>query len=110
MATQDQVARKLSGMKSVPGLSRAPGRNPDLGISSGAVTHLYPADFLSFIVTTRAGVLSPMRNAARLLGRVLVVGVFAVASACFAADKPRIEVNDYIIHVAVTPQTHQLKA
>ena len=29
---------------------------------------------------------------------------------CFAAEKPRIQVNDYIIHVAVTPQTHQLKA
>ena len=33
-----------------------------------------------------------------------------LASVCFAAEKPRIQVNDYIIHVAVTPQTHQLKA
>jgi aminopeptidase N len=31
-------------------------------------------------------------------------------STCFAAEKPRIQVSDYIIHVVVTPQTHQLKA
>lgn len=51
-----------------------------------------------------------MRNAARFLGRFLVLGVLIFVSTCFAAEKPRIQVNDYIIHVVVTPQTHQLKA
>ncbi len=51
-----------------------------------------------------------MRNAARSLGRSLVFGVLIFVSTCFAAEKPRIQVDDYIIHVAVTPQTHQLKA
>jgi hypothetical protein len=51
-----------------------------------------------------------MRNAARFLGRLLVLGVLIFVSTCFAAEKPRIQVSDYIIHVAVTPQTHQLKA
>ena len=41
---------------------------------------------------------------------VLALAVFALASTCFAAEKPRIQVNDYIIHAVVTPQTHQLKA
>jgi len=50
-----------------------------------------------------------MRNAARSLGR-LVLGVSLFVSTCFAAEKPRLQVNDYIIHVAVTPQNHQLKA
>ena len=50
-----------------------------------------------------------MRNAARSLGRLLL-GVSLFVSICFAAEKPRIQVNDYIIHVAVTPQNHQLKA
>ncbi|MGB9257793.1 MAG: peptidase M1, partial [Candidatus Korobacteraceae bacterium] len=50
-----------------------------------------------------------MRNAARSLGRLLL-GVSLFVSMCFAAEKPRIQVNDYIIHVAVTPQNHQLKA
>ena len=36
--------------------------------------------------------------------------VLALVSACFAAEKQRIEVNDYIIHAVVSPQTHQLKA
>jgi len=35
--------------------------------------------------------------------------LFFIAT-CFAAEKPRIQVSDYIIHVVVTPQTHQLKA
>ena len=50
-----------------------------------------------------------MRNSARSLGRVLF-GVILLVATCFAAEKPRIQVNDYIIHVAVTPQNHQLKA
>ncbi len=51
-----------------------------------------------------------MCNAARSIGRVLVVGVLALVTTCFAADKTRIQVDDYIIHVAVTPQNHQIKA
>ena len=50
-----------------------------------------------------------MRNAARSLGR-LVLGLLFFIATCFAAEKPRIQVSDYIIHVVVTPQTHQLKA
>jgi aminopeptidase N len=50
-----------------------------------------------------------MRNSARSLGRACF-GVFLLVATCFAADKPRLQVNDYIIHVAVTPQNHQLKA
>ena len=41
---------------------------------------------------------------------VLALAVFALAATCFAAEKPRIQVNDYIIHAVVSPQTHQLKA
>jgi hypothetical protein len=44
------------------------------------------------------------------LGRIAALGIFAVASVCFAAEKPRIQVNDYIIHIVLSPQTHQLKA
>ncbi len=51
-----------------------------------------------------------MHNAARSLGRFLVLGLFTAATVCLAAEKPRIQVNDYIMHVAVTPQNHQLKA
>jgi len=51
-----------------------------------------------------------MRSAASFPGRLLVVSIFALASVCFAAEKPRIQVNDYIIHVVVTPENHQLKA
>jgi aminopeptidase N len=50
-----------------------------------------------------------MRNSARSLGRALF-GVILLVATCFAAEKPRLQVNDYIIHVAVTPQNHQLKA
>jgi len=49
-----------------------------------------------------------MRSAASL-GRLLV-GLLALSSLCFAAEKQRIQVNDYLIHLTVTPQTHQLKA
>ena len=51
-----------------------------------------------------------MRNAARPAARLLFLGVCVLVATCFAAEKPRLQVNDYIIHVAVTPQTHQLKA
>jgi len=50
-----------------------------------------------------------MHSAARSLGRLLVC-MFMLASVGWAAEKPRIRVDDYVIHVAVTPQTHQLKA
>ncbi len=50
-----------------------------------------------------------MRSAAVSLGRLLV-GLLAVSSLCFAAEKQRIQVNDYLIHLTVTPQTHQMKA
>ncbi len=50
-----------------------------------------------------------MRKAAAFLGWVLVV-LFAVSSLSRAAEKQRIEVSDYLIHVTVTPQSHQLKA
>jgi hypothetical protein len=51
-----------------------------------------------------------MQSSARSLGRVLVICVFAVASACFAVEKPRIQINDVAVHAVVTPQTHQIKA
>jgi len=47
-----------------------------------------------------------MRNAASFLA----LGLLIWSSVCVAAEKPRIEVDDYIIHVVVTPQSHQLKA
>ncbi len=49
---------------------------------------------------------------ARLVARslVCVLMVVALAATCFGAEKQRIQVNDYIIHVVVSPQTHQLKA
>ncbi len=50
-----------------------------------------------------------MQNA-RSFARVVAWSIFALASVCFAAEKPRIQVDSYVIHVAVTPQTHQLKA
>ncbi len=51
-----------------------------------------------------------MQRTARSLGRVAAWAIIALASVCFAAEKPRLQVDDYIIHVAVTPQTHELKA
>jgi hypothetical protein len=51
-----------------------------------------------------------MQNAARSLGRVVAWAFLALSTVCFAAEKPRIQVDDYIIHIAVTPENHQLKA
>ncbi len=51
-----------------------------------------------------------MRKAARFLGHLLGVGVLVLVATCFAAEKPRIQVNDYVIHAVITPQTHQIKA
>ncbi len=41
---------------------------------------------------------------------VLVLSVFGLAVPGFAAEKQRLQVNDYAIHAVVSPQTHQLKA
>jgi len=49
-------------------------------------------------------------HTARSLIRMVALGMFAMATVCVAAEKPRIHVDDYIIHVVVTPQTHLLKA
>lgn len=50
-----------------------------------------------------------MRSAVVFLGR-LSVALFVLASLGFGAEKQRIQVNDYLIHVTVNPQNHQLKA
>src|SRR5271169_3601757 len=72
-------------------------------------TASFPTLFSSFIVT-RAGASSLMQIAARSRGRVLIFSLFALVSACFAAEKPRIQINDVAINAVVTPQTHQIKA
>jgi aminopeptidase N len=51
-----------------------------------------------------------MLNPARLLARLFAIHFAILVTTCFAADKPRIHVDDYVIHVAVTPESHQLKA
>ncbi len=51
-----------------------------------------------------------MCNAARPLARFLVINFALLVATCLAAEKPRIHVDDYVIHATVTPQTHQLKA
>ena len=50
-----------------------------------------------------------MRSTLVSLGRLLLI-FLSLASICFAAEKPRLHVDDYVIHVSVTPQTHQMKA
>ncbi len=53
-----------------------------------------------------------MQSAARLARRTLfpIVLVALLAPALFAAERPRLQVDDYAIQAVVTPQTHQLKA
>ena len=51
-----------------------------------------------------------MPTAARAIRRVLFCIVPFLASAAFAVEKPRIQVDDYTIRAVVSPQTHQLKA
>ena len=51
-----------------------------------------------------------MRIPARSLGRVLVFFVFALVSTSFAAEKPRIQINDVAVNAVISPQTHQIKA
>ena len=50
-----------------------------------------------------------MRSTVRSLGRLLVI-LLTFAGLSLAAEKPRLHVDDYVIHVTITPQTHQLKA
>jgi hypothetical protein len=52
-----------------------------------------------------------MQIAARSLVRVvLVLSAVGLVFPCFAAEKQRLQVNDYAIHAVVSPQTHQIKA
>jgi tetratricopeptide (TPR) repeat protein len=51
-----------------------------------------------------------MQISARSRGRVLLVSVLALVSSCFAAEKPRIQLNDVAVNAVVLPQTHQIKA
>lgn len=52
-----------------------------------------------------------MQSAARSLGRVvLILSLVSLATATYAADRQRIQVDSYVIQAVVTPQTHQLKA
>ena len=52
-----------------------------------------------------------MHSAARALGRVvLILSLVWFATASYAADRQRIQVESYVIQAVVTPQTHQLKA
>ena len=52
-----------------------------------------------------------MHIAARSAGRVVLILVLAtLVPASFAADRQRIQVDDYVIQAVVAPQTHQLKA
>ncbi len=52
-----------------------------------------------------------MQSAARAIGRVVVIlSLFSLATALYAADRQRIQVESYVIQAVVTPETHQLKA
>ena len=52
-----------------------------------------------------------MRISARSLGRVVLTLTLAIlVPATYAADKQRIQVENYVIQAIVSPQTHQLKA
>src|ERR1019366_5430558 len=70
----------------------------------------FAAGFPSFIVST-TGATSLMQIAARSLVRVvLVLSAVSLVLPCFAAEKQRLQVNDYAIQAVVSPQTHQIKA
>jgi Peptidase family M1 domain/TPR repeat len=52
-----------------------------------------------------------MQIAARSLVRVvLMLSAVGMVLPCFAAEKQRLQVNDYAIQAVVSPQTHQIKA
>src|SRR5271167_1055239 len=74
-----------------------------------AMGRIFHTVFSSFIVT-RAGASSLMQIAARSRGRVLILSLFALVSSCFAAERPRIQINDVAINAVVMPQTHQITA
>src|SRR6516225_9437512 len=68
-----------------------------------------PCSFFIIYSDHKAGVLSRMQNIARTFGRVLVtLGVFSVS--LLAADRQRLQVDNYVIQAVVTPESHQLKA
>jgi hypothetical protein len=41
---------------------------------------------------------------------LILLSAFGLAFPCLAAEKARIEVNDYVIQAIISPQTHQIKA
>ena len=52
-----------------------------------------------------------MHSPARSCGRVIVLILLAaLVPSAFAADRQRLQVDDYVIQAVVSPQTHQLKA
>jgi tetratricopeptide (TPR) repeat protein len=51
-----------------------------------------------------------MQMPARSRGRVLIFSLFALVSSCFAAEKPRLQINDVAVNAVVMPPTHQIKA
>jgi tetratricopeptide (TPR) repeat protein len=52
-----------------------------------------------------------MHTAARFLGRFILISLLAyLAPASFAAERQRIQVDDYAIQAVITPQNHQIKA
>ena len=52
-----------------------------------------------------------MHIAARFVGRVvLILTLAALVPISYAAERQRIQVEDYVIQAVVTPQAHQLKA
>jgi hypothetical protein len=52
-----------------------------------------------------------MHNAARALGRVvLILNLASLAIPSVAADRQRIQVDNYVIQAVVVPESHQLKA
>ncbi len=53
-----------------------------------------------------------MQSAARFSRRVFcsIAFVILLATATYAAERPRLHVDDYAIQAVVTPQTHQIKA
>jgi tetratricopeptide (TPR) repeat protein len=53
-----------------------------------------------------------MHSAARFLGRILLssLSLACLLSSAFAADRQRIQADDYVIQAVVMPQTHQIRA
>jgi tetratricopeptide (TPR) repeat protein len=52
-----------------------------------------------------------MQHTPRPLGRsVILVLVFLLLSTAFAAERPRLRVDDYVINAAITPRSHHLHA